>query len=517
MSQAQQKMAAPNPSVGADGGQPLCKTYIQSIPQPSEKGKENPGPAPPLSMPFHFEQLPDSLKASGQFCLWRYELRGGRQTKVPYDPITKARARSNDPSSFSDYPTALRQHGFDGLGVGIFGALCAIDLDHCVTVTGNRANDFDIGDRSAELSQFLERYMRRDSAAGNAANAADASILRLVSTLPLWKGQYDRYPSHSEADLALLRELAVHTGCNAAQMDRLFRQSGLMREKWDRPQSGSTYGAISIEKAIALCRTPTVESFPPLIPLTQSAASLPAFPIWCLPAPFAAYAEAVAQHSQTAVDMAGVIALGVLAVCFQGKYLVQGTPGYRHGSLCNHPKRRETESKILPRVQICPLAEILLGRAFPKPSRADGSPLRKFIQRSMKPIPKTYQTPHRTRIVKTRLSEEEYEEFRHRCDVYQVSQSEWLRQLIQTGRVHTTIRATLTSDELLEAIGKLTAQYGKIGSNLNQIARFLQTQGMPYNTLSEEVRTAISELADLKYQVLTQVGDAVGNVQTYRL
>ena len=327
MSQAQQKMAVPNPSVGADGGQPLCKTYIQSIPQPSEKGKENPGLAP-LPMPFHFEQLPDSLKASGRFCLWRYELRGGRQTKVPYDPVTKARARSNDPSSFSDYPTALRQRGYDDLGVGIFGALCAIDLDHCVTVTGNRANDFDIGDRSAELSQFLERYMRRDSAAGNAANAADASILRLVSTLPLWKGQYDRYPSHSEADLALLRELAVHTGCNAAQMDRLFRQSGLMREKWDRPQSGSTYGAISIEKAIALCRTPAVEAFPPVIPLTQSAASLPAFPIWCLPAPFAAYAEAVAQHSQTAVDMAGVIALGVLAVCFQGKYLVQGTPGY---------------------------------------------------------------------------------------------------------------------------------------------------------------------------------------------
>ena len=167
--------------------------------------------------------------------------------------------------------------------------------------------------------------------------------------------------------------------------------------------------------------------------------------------------------------------------------------------------------------KFAPYAEILLGRACPKPSRADGRPLRTFIQRSMMPIPKTYQTPHRTRIVKTRLSEEEYEEFRHRCDVYQVSQSEWLRQLIRTGRVHTTIRATLTSDELLEAVGKLTAQYGKIGSNLNQIARFLQTQGTPYNALSEEVRTAISELADLKYQVLTQVGDAVGNVQTYHL
>ena len=133
------------------------------------------------------------------------------------------------------------------------------------------------------------------------------------------------------------------------------------------------------------------------------------------------------------------------------------------------------------------------------------------------PIPKTYQTPHRTRIVKTRLSEEEYADCRHPCDGYQVSQSGWLRQLSRTGRVHATIRATLTSDELLEAVGKLTAQYGKIGSNLNQIARFLQTQGTSYNALSEEVRTVISELTDLKYQVLTQVGDAVGNVQTYRL
>ncbi|MCL2300202.1 MAG: hypothetical protein FWC27_08680 [Firmicutes bacterium] len=34
-------------------------------------------------------------------------------------------------------------------------------------------------------------------------------------------------------------------------MDRLFRQSGLYREKWDRPQTGSTYGWITVEKAAA--------------------------------------------------------------------------------------------------------------------------------------------------------------------------------------------------------------------------------------------------------------------------
>ena len=35
------------------------------------------------------------------------------------------------------------------------------------------------------------------------------------------------------------------------QMDRLFRRSRLMRSKWDRVQSGSTYGALTLEKAVA--------------------------------------------------------------------------------------------------------------------------------------------------------------------------------------------------------------------------------------------------------------------------
>ena len=44
--------------------------------------------------------------------------------------------------------------------------------------------------------------------------------------------------------------LAFYTGKDAAQMDGLFRQSGLMRPKWDRPQSGTTYGEITIQEAI---------------------------------------------------------------------------------------------------------------------------------------------------------------------------------------------------------------------------------------------------------------------------
>jgi DNA-binding MarR family transcriptional regulator len=49
----------------------------------------------------------------------------------------------------------------------------------------------------------------------------------------LWAADLDGYPSHSEADLALCAALAFWTQ-DAEQIDRLFRRSGLYREKWER-------------------------------------------------------------------------------------------------------------------------------------------------------------------------------------------------------------------------------------------------------------------------------------------
>jgi primase-polymerase (primpol)-like protein len=60
------------------------------------------------------------------------------------------------------------------------------------------------------------------------------------------KGQVD----DSLADYALCRMLAFWTGKNAAR-DRLFQRSSLMRQKWDAPSAGGTYGQRTIERAIA--------------------------------------------------------------------------------------------------------------------------------------------------------------------------------------------------------------------------------------------------------------------------
>lgn len=61
------------------------------------------------------------------------------------------------------------------------------------------------------------------------------------------------YSSHSEADLALCNILAFWLGRDPDAVDNVFRTSGLMRDKWDRKQSGSTYGKLTVQKAISEC------------------------------------------------------------------------------------------------------------------------------------------------------------------------------------------------------------------------------------------------------------------------
>ena len=43
---------------------------------------------------------------------------------------------------------------------------------------------------------------------------------------------------------------------------------------------------------------------------------------------------------------------------------------------------------------------------------------------------KKYDTPHRTRVVKTRMTEEEYSDFTSRLSQCNISQSEFIRQAI---------------------------------------------------------------------------------------
>lgn len=70
----------------------------------------------------------------------------------------------------------------------------------------------------------------------------------------LWAGDTAQHGGdHSAADQALCNLLAFWTGKDAARMDRLFRRSGLFREKWDERRGDRTYGQMTIDCAIADC------------------------------------------------------------------------------------------------------------------------------------------------------------------------------------------------------------------------------------------------------------------------
>ena len=130
---------------------------------------------------------------------------------------------------------------------------------------------------------------------------------------------------------------------------------------------------------------------------------------------------------------------------------------------------------------------------------------------------KTYNTPKRTHLVKTRLADAEYEEFLKRIELYGMNQSEFIRQSISGATVKPIITVHPVNDELLSALGKLTAEYGRIGSNLNQIARHLNEWHSPYPDMAKELQDASTDLAMLKYEVLQKVGEALGNIQAYQL
>lgn len=62
------------------------------------------------------------------------------------------------------------------------------------------------------------------------------------------------------------------------------------------------------------------------IPLGDHAVE--AFPIDALPSPVANYVKAVAENTQTPIDMAAAASLSILATCLQGKFRIQGKPGW---------------------------------------------------------------------------------------------------------------------------------------------------------------------------------------------
>lgn len=280
-----------------------------------------------------YEYIPDELKKLSNWVCWQAvpDEAGGKIKKLPIDPHTGDLARSNDPSTWSDFNTAVAASaGFAGIGF-MFGncEYFGVDIDgvgdeiaafkngenniitefittlqsytelsqsgkgiHIIckgnlpkqgrrrgnvemyetgrffVMTGKPCAEYmDINECTEAIKALHEKYIgggREPSAVPRAYVPALPATANDIITLAgkaknaprfnaLMQGDYSEYVSQSEADMALCNMLAFWCRCDVDMMDCIYRRSGLMRDKWDRRQSGSTYGAITIQKAIADC------------------------------------------------------------------------------------------------------------------------------------------------------------------------------------------------------------------------------------------------------------------------
>ena len=116
---------------------------------------------------------------------------------------------------------------------------------------------------------------------------------------------------------------------------------------------------------------------------------------------------------------------------------------------------------------------------------------------------KKYNTPHRCHVVKTRMTEEEYADFTERLKHYDMSQAEFIRQAITRATIRPIVTVSPVNDELLSAVGRLTAEYGKIGGNLNQIAQKAHVLGViDERRYDEEMRKLDQLVRDITKAVI---------------
>lgn len=126
----------------------------------------------------------------------------------------------------------------------------------------------------------------------------------------LWKGEWSGdYPSQSEADSALCCHLAYWLGRDPERMDRMFRKSQLMREKWDSRRGESTYGADCMANA---CATVT-ETYQEPLTVAERLAKLRALSAEDLKATWKDYVTGVSanDHQTVLTEIARLSDIGI--------------------------------------------------------------------------------------------------------------------------------------------------------------------------------------------------------------
>ena len=149
--------------------------------------------------------------------------------------------------------------------------------DRYFTFTENRLNDFDVESREPHAELIYKAYMadeekpvKKPENKPKMLTLSDRDIIDKAMNSAsgmkfarLFNGDTSDYDNDdSRADLAFCLMLAFWCNKDISMMDRIFRQSKLMRSKWDEKHGRDTYGNITLQKAVESC----MNTYSPTVP-----------------------------------------------------------------------------------------------------------------------------------------------------------------------------------------------------------------------------------------------------------
>ena len=123
----------------------------------------------------------------------------------------------------------------------------------------------------------------------------------------------------------------------------------------------------------------------------------------------------------------------------------------------------------------------------------------------MKTVNKETELNHR-HFVAVRLTDVELNLLDQGAACFSISRSEYLRKLLLEKQINYQIEVVADMNDLR----KLVSEYGKIGSNLNQIAKHFNSSESQSHAVKNEIHQCITDLFQLRKEVLKLAGGMDG-------
>ena len=111
---------------------------------------------------------------------------------------------------------------------------------------------------------------------------------------------------------------------------------------------------------------------------------------------------------------------------------------------------------------------------------------------------------HRVTI---RLTDTEFSIIENVAAQAEMNISEYMRTQTMEGKVNARFEIVAYVDQIKKLIG----EFGKIGSNLNQVARYFNQGGILSSEMRNEIRKSLRDIYEMKYEVMKMAGDFRGS------